>query len=84
MENKINRPDAEAMHRILTQNPDNTVGTILRLAWLEGLKRDEIINHHDDFIPFSWGHTVLYPLFLISAIRQFPLSPAYKTIHIIH
>ena len=44
MENKINRPDAEAMHRILTQNPDNTVGTILRLAWLEGLKREEIIK----------------------------------------
>ena len=41
MENKINRPDAEAMRRILTQNPDNTVVTILHLARLEGLNRDE-------------------------------------------
>lgn len=39
----INRPEAAAMERLLAQNPDNAVGTILRLAWLEGLTRDEIV-----------------------------------------
>lgn len=39
----INRPETAAMERLLAQNPDNAVGTILRLAWLEGLTRDEIV-----------------------------------------
>lgn len=38
----VNRPDEEAMNRILAQNPDNAAGVILRLAWQAGLLRDEI------------------------------------------
>ncbi len=38
----VNRPDEEAMKRILAENPDNAAGAILRLAWRAGLLRDEI------------------------------------------
>ena len=36
------RPDPAAMERILTQFPYSPEGAILRLAWLEGLSREEI------------------------------------------
>lgn len=40
----INRPDFDAMQRLLERNPDSTLGVILRLAWLEGLTREEIVG----------------------------------------
>ena len=36
------RPDAAAMERIFTRHPYSPEGTILRLAWLEGLSRKEL------------------------------------------
>ena len=36
------RPDPAAMERILTRFPYSPEGAILRLAWLEGLSREEI------------------------------------------
>ena len=44
----VNRPEAEAMERILQKNPDNAAGAIVRLAWQAGLLRDEIQH-------LSWG-----------------------------
>lgn len=38
----VNRPEPEAIRRILDKNPDNAVGAIVRLAWQAGLLRDEI------------------------------------------
>ena len=38
----VNRPDADAMIRILQQNSHNAAGAILRLSWQAGLLRDEI------------------------------------------
>jgi integrase len=38
----VNRPEEEAMNRILAKNSDNAAGVILRLAWQAGLLRDEI------------------------------------------
>lgn len=40
----INRPDAAAMERLLERHPLNAAGAVLRLAWLEGLTREEIIS----------------------------------------
>lgn len=40
----INRPDREAMERLLERNGRNAAGAILRLAWLEGLSREEIVG----------------------------------------
>lgn len=41
---QVNRPDETAMRRLLQENLMNPTGMILRLAWLEGLLRDEITN----------------------------------------
>ena len=42
MGHTFNRPDEAAMLRILERHPHSPEGTILRLAWLEGLSRSEI------------------------------------------
>ena len=38
------RPDEAAMRRILDRYSDSPEGIILRLAWLEGLSREEIVG----------------------------------------
>lgn len=38
----VNRPDREAMERVLLNNSNNAAGAIVRLAWQAGLLRDEI------------------------------------------
>ena len=38
----IHRPEEAAMRRLLEENVDNAAGAILRLAWLQGLLREEI------------------------------------------
>lgn len=40
--NTLNRPDKAAMARILENNQSNMEGIILRLAWKQGLTREEI------------------------------------------
>ena len=41
------RPDPAAMERVLTRFPYSPEGAILRLAWLEGLSREEIDALYD-------------------------------------
>ena len=38
----VNRPDEAAMRRILEAEPASPEGVVLRLAWQQGLSRDEI------------------------------------------
>ena len=38
----VNRPDEAAMRRVLEAEPISPEGVILRLAWQQGLSRDEI------------------------------------------
>lgn len=40
----VHRPEEAAMRRLLEKNTLNATGAILRLAWLQGLLRDEITN----------------------------------------
>ena len=40
----INRPDPAAMGRLLDGHPCSALGAVLRLAWLEGLSREEIVG----------------------------------------
>ena len=40
--NAINRPDTAAMERLLEKAGHTTAGVILRLAWRQGLTREEI------------------------------------------
>ena len=42
MSRTIHRPDEEAMRRVLDNHPRGAAGLVLRLAWLEGLTREEI------------------------------------------
>ena len=55
----INRPDLAAMQRLLERNPDSAVGAILRLAWLEGLSREEIVQLTWPDIHLDRGEIVL-------------------------
>lgn len=56
----VNRPEEAAMGRLLEQNMDNAAGAILRLAWLQGLLREEITTLTWDQVSFL-DHKVLLP-----------------------
>lgn len=56
---QVNRPDEAAMWRLLDQNPSNSGGMILRLAWLQGLLREEITNLTWDQVSFLDGQILL-------------------------
>ena len=45
------RPDPAAMERVLTRFPYSPEGAILRLAWLEGLSREEIAASDSPALP---------------------------------
>ena len=47
------RPDPAAMERVLTRFPYSPEGAILRLAWLEGLSREEIAALTWDQVQFE-------------------------------
>ena len=49
------RPDEAAMRRILDRYSDSPEGTILRLAWLEGLSRKELNELTWDQVDFKTG-----------------------------
>mgnify|MGYP003438192750 CR=1 FL=1 len=40
--NTWSRPDREALNRVLANNKSNLEGIVLRLAWKQGLSREEI------------------------------------------
>ena len=48
----VNRPEEAAMGRLLERNPDNAAGAILRLAWLQGLLREELTTLTWDRVSF--------------------------------
>lgn len=56
----VNRPEEAAMRRLLARNPDNAAGAILRLAWLQGLLREEITTLTWDQVSFL-DHKILLP-----------------------
>lgn len=56
----VNRPEEAAMRRLLARNPDNAAGAILRLAWLQGLLREEITTLTWDQVSFL-DHKILMP-----------------------
>lgn len=56
----VNRPEEAAMGRLLERNMDNAAGAILRLAWLQGLLREEITALTWDRVSFL-DHKVLLP-----------------------
>lgn len=57
--NTLNRPDKAAMARILENNQSNMEGIILRLAWKQGLTREEIRQLTWNDISFSSGQIIL-------------------------
>lgn len=48
----VHRPDEAAMRRVLEKNTYTAAGTVIRLAWLEGLLRDEITRLTWDDVAF--------------------------------
>lgn len=56
---KVNRPEEAAMRRLLEKNPANPAGAILRLAWRQGLLREEITNLTWDQVSFLDRQIVL-------------------------
>ena len=63
----INRPEKEAMERILQKNLNNAAGTILRLAWKAGLLRDEIQH-------LTWAQIDFLDSRILLADREVPIS----------
>lgn len=67
MAQMINRPDETAMRRLLTENPDNTIGIILRLAWLQGMTREEICN-------LTWADIAMEKNLILLSDRSIPMA----------
>ena len=63
------RPDPAAMERILTRFPYSPEGAILRLAWLEGLSREEIAA-------LTWDQVQFEDNALTLPDRTVPLAPS--------
>ena len=63
------RPDPAAMERVLARFPYSPEGAILRLAWLEGLSREEIAALTWDQVQFE-GNALTLP------DRTVPLAPS--------
>ena len=63
------RPDPAAMERVLTRFPYSPEGAILRLAWLEGLSREEIAA-------LTWDQVQFEDNALTLPDRTVPLAPS--------
>lgn len=64
---KSNQLNAVAIERILARHPHSPEGTILRLAWLEGLSRAEIVN-------LTWQQVNLENKIIILGNRTVPIE----------
>jgi len=79
------RPDPAAMERIFARHPYSPEGTILRLAWLQGLSRAEIVN-------LAWQQVDFENRVIILEKRTVPieentlicLSERFKLLHQLH
>ena len=67
----VNRPDENAMRRILERERTGPEGAVLRLAWLEGLSRDEIAA-------LTWEQVSFLDARLELPDRMVPLVPAMR------
>lgn len=56
----FHKPNPEAMHRILEKNKNTREGAIIRLAWLQGLSREEIHDLQWTNISFD-DHEIVLP-----------------------
>lgn len=68
----VHRPDEAAMRRVLEKNQYTAAGTIIRLAWLEGLMRDEIVN-------LTWDNIVFFDAQIRLDGRSVPLCGEMST-----
>ncbi|MDO4316460.1 MAG: hypothetical protein Q4C45_11855, partial [Oscillospiraceae bacterium] len=68
----VNRPDEDAMRRILERERIGPEGVVLRLAWLEGLSRDEIAA-------LTWDRVSFLDDRLELPDRMVPLDPELRT-----
>ena len=57
--NTWSRPDREALNRVLANNKSNLEGIVLRLAWKQGLSREEIRQLTWNDVSFSSGQLIL-------------------------
>ena len=71
----VNRPEEEAMNRILAKNSDNAAGVILRLAWQAGLSRDEISALTWDQVSFLDSRLELPARMVPLEVDLFPQLP---------
>lgn len=67
----VNRPDEDAMRRLLEREQTGPEGVILRLAWLEGLSRDEIAA-------LTWDQVSFLDDRLELPDRMVPLDPELR------
>ncbi|WP_409967032.1 hypothetical protein RFF05_10420 [Bengtsoniella intestinalis] len=65
----VNRPDADAMTQALTAHPLDMVGTVLRLGWLAGLTRGELLA-------LTWDHVLFLEQIITVDNRRIPICPA--------
>ena len=68
----VNRPDEAAMRRVLEAEPISPEGVILRLAWQQGLSRDEISALTWEMVSFLDDRLELPD-------RMIPLDPEVRT-----
>lgn len=68
----VNRPNEDAMRRILERERTGPEGVVLRLAWLEGLARDEIAA-------LTWEQVSFLDDRLELPDRMVPLDPELRT-----
>lgn len=68
MQQKVfHQPNREVLTKLLRENTDNAAGIVLRLAWLQGLTRDEINN-------LTWRQVDFDTKLLRLADREIPLE----------
>ena len=67
----VNRPDEAAMRRALEAEPASPEGVILRLAWQQGLSRDEISA-------LTWEQVSFLDELLELPDRMVPLDPEVR------
>ena len=71
MKTENHQPNQEAMEALLLRHPDDLPGVILRLAWLQGLSREEIVA-------LLWTQVDFHTDEIFLADRTVPLEPGTR------